>query len=105
MIRDEPVPAPLLLEQRAMVAKLSGTAGELAAELLRQSEAEMLPSTRLVIADLLHEAGQTGAAAVQLEAFAERIYGAEALPNWLQSRMKSVSPSPDPNRDHPPNPR
>jgi hypothetical protein len=93
VIRDGPVPAPMLLEQRAMVAKLSGTALELAEELRRQPEAAILPTTRLVIADLLREAGKREEASQQLESLAERVYGAEALPGWLQSKMRAVAPT------------
>lgn len=97
VIRDEPVPAPLLLERRAAVAKLSGTAQDLADELLRLPEAGRLPTTRLVLADLLREAGKPEEAARQLETLAEQVYGTEALPGWLQSKMRSVAP-PEPRQ-------
>lgn len=96
VIRDEPVPEPLRLAQRAAVAKLSGTAADLATELQNEAEKEMLPTTRLVLSELLGEAGDEPAAALQLERFAEEIYGAEGLPSWLQLRMKAcVKARPD----------
>jgi len=93
-VSDEPIPAPLLIEQRAAVARLSGTSKELAAELLETPEGELLPTTRLVLADLLREAGDPEPAAAQLERFAEEIYGVEGLPNWLQLKMNPVTSKP-----------
>jgi len=90
-VSDAPVPGPLLIEQRAAVARLSGTSKDLAAELLETPDGEFLPTTRLVLADLLREADDPDQAAVQLERFAEEIYGVEGLPNWLQLRMQSVT--------------
>lgn len=92
-IRDEAVPGPLLLEQRAAVAKLSGTAADLAAELQKEPDDGRLPTTRLALAGLLREAGDEEGAARELERFAEEIYGAEGLPNWLQRRMKDSAKS------------
>jgi hypothetical protein len=90
-VGSEAVSQALLLEMRATVAKLSGTSLDLAEELLRKPSAELLPTTRLVIADLYRSVGDSQRAEEQMERFAEEIYGTEELPNWVRMNMQPPS--------------
>ncbi len=93
-VSAEPVSKPMILERRAEVARLTGTSADLAEELLLLPPTELLPTTRLVLADLFREAGDPKRASEQLEQFAEEIYGTEGLPSWLQVKMQPLSPDP-----------
>jgi hypothetical protein len=84
----------MILERRAEVARLTGTSADLAEELLLLPPSELLPTTRLVLADLFREAGDAKRASEQLERFAEEIYGTEGLPSWLQMKMQPLTPNP-----------
>jgi len=91
-VSAEPAGPAERIAGRAMVARLTGTEGELAQALVREQEGrDWLPTTRLEVAALFAEAGEPDAALGQYEALAEEVYGVETLPSWLQARMRRVS--------------
>lgn len=90
-ITREKLSAPVRAQQRCIAAKLTGEVDQVLEALAREIEAGLAPpSTYLQLAELMESLGDRAAARRQYEQFAERVYGNDELPGWLQSKLNRL---------------
>lgn len=90
-ITEAKFPAPVRTQQHCVAAKLTGEVDQALQMLTREIEAGLAPpSTYLQLAELMESMGDRAAARRQYEQFAERVYGNDELPGWLQSKLKRL---------------